>query len=88
MTAMCIAYPARVIGFDRADAIVDMGGRRRRASMLMRPDVAIGDWVLVGAGSVLRTIDASEAAELAHVLDAAIASTDARPASSPSGGPR
>ena len=85
---MCIASPARVIGFDGADAIVDIGGRRRRASMVMRPDVGVGDWVLVGAGSVLRTIDATEAAELAQALDTAIASTDARPASPPAGGPR
>jgi hydrogenase expression/formation protein HypC len=88
MTALCIAYPAQVIDFDGVDAIVDMGGRRRRASMRMRPDVAIGDWVLVGAGSVLRAIDAAEAAELAQALDAAIATTDARPASSSPGGPR
>ena len=84
---MCIACPARVIGFDGADAIVEMQGRRRRASMLLRPEVAIGDWVLVGAGSVLRSIDAAEAAALAQALEAAIASTDARLAAQPLGGP-
>lgn len=75
---MCLAYPARLIGFDGVDAIVDLGGRHRRASMLFRPAVAVGDWVLVGAGSVLRSIDATEAAELARAIDTAIASTDAR----------
>ena len=85
---MCIAFPAQVIGFDGADAIVDVGGRRRRASMLMRPKVAAGEWVLIGAGSVLRSIDAAEAAELARALEAAMSTTDARRASLPPGGPR
>ena len=85
---MCIAFPAQVIGFDGADAIVDVEGRRRRASMLMRPQIAVGDWVLIGAGSVLRSIAAPEAAELAQALDAAKAMTNARDASLPPGGPR
>lgn len=85
---MCIAFPARVIGFDGADAIVDVDGRRRRASLLMRPEIVVGDWVLIGAGSVLRSIAATEAAELAHALNAAKAKTDARPMSQPRGGPR
>lgn len=85
---MCIAYPARLIGFDGADAIVDVGDRRRKASMLLRPAVAVGDWVLIGAGSVLRSIEATEAAELAQALDTAIASTEARGTPLPPGGPR
>jgi hydrogenase expression/formation protein HypC len=91
---MCISFPAQVIGFDGADAIVDVEGRRRRASMLMRPQVAVGDWVLIGAGSVLRSIAAAEAAELSRVLATAKtktktkATTDARNASLPPGGPR
>jgi hydrogenase maturation factor len=56
--------------------------------MLMRPRVAVGDWVLIGAGSVLRSIAAAEAAELAQALDAAKTTTDARDASLPPGGPR
>jgi hydrogenase expression/formation protein HypC len=85
---MCISFPAQLIGFDGPDAIVDVAGRRRRASMLMRPEVAVGDWVLIGAGSVLRSIAASEAAELAQALDAAKTMTDARRTSLPPGGPR
>lgn len=85
---MCIAFPAQVIGFDGADAIVEVQGRRRRASMLMRPKIAVGDWVLIGAGSVLRSIAAAEAAELARALAVAKTTTDARAASLPSGGPR
>ena len=81
--AMCITYPARVVGLDLADAIVDLDGSHRRASMLLRPDVAIGDWVLIGAGSVLRRIEAAEAADLNAILQAARAAT--RPSTPPGG---
>ena len=83
---MCIAFPGRVLALDAADAVVDVDGRRRRASLRMRADVAVGDWVLVGAGSVLRRLEADEAAQISATLKAAIASTDARLAAMTQGG--
>jgi hydrogenase assembly chaperone HypC/HupF len=70
---MCIAYPARILALDAGSAVVDMAGRTRRASLLMTPDVEVGAWVLVAAGTVVRQIDAAEAHELAAQLDAAMA---------------
>lgn len=69
---MCISFPGRVIGVDLTDAIVEIDGRRRRASLRMRADVVVGDWVLVGAGSVLRRLDAREAAEISAILKPAM----------------
>lgn len=69
---MCIAFPGRVIELDLNDAIVEIDGRRRRASLRMRADVVVGDWVLVGAGSVLRRLDAREAAEINAILKPAM----------------
>lgn len=69
---MCISFPGRVIGVDLNDAIVEIDGRRRRASLRMRADVVVGDWVLVGAGSVLRRLDAREAAEINAILKPAM----------------
>jgi hydrogenase assembly chaperone HypC/HupF len=85
---MCIAFPGRVLEIDEADAIVEVDGRRRRASTLLQPTVAVGDWVLIGAGSVLRLLDPVEALELVRTLTAARASTDARTAAPTPGGPR
>ncbi|HJP88748.1 MAG TPA: HypC/HybG/HupF family hydrogenase formation chaperone [Candidatus Limnocylindrales bacterium] len=68
---MCISYPGRVLVIDGADAIVETNGRHRRASTLLIPDAAAGDWVIVGAGSILRRIDPAEAAALIRTLDAA-----------------
>lgn len=83
---MCISFPGRVLAVDQADAIVEIDGRQRRASLRMRADVAVGDWVLVGAGSVLRRLDPDEAAQISSTLKAAIASTDARLAATTPGG--
>jgi hydrogenase expression/formation protein HypC len=83
---MCIAFPGLVLAVDQADAVVDVGGRRRRASLRLRTDVAVGDWVLVGAGSVLRRLDAAEAADIRTTLQAAVAATDARLATMTPGG--
>lgn len=83
---MCISFPGRVLAVDQADAIVEIDGRQRRASLRMRADVAVGDWVLVGAGSVLRRLDPDEAAQISSTLKAAIASTDARLAAMTPGG--
>ena len=87
---MCIAQPALVLAIDGGDAVIDVDGRQRRASLLRGPEIAVGDWALVAAGTVLRRLDAPEAAELAELLKAA--QRDAikkfQPDGSPHGGRR
>ena len=70
---MCIAYPARVVQVDDAGATVDQDGRRRRASLLLVPDVVLGDWVVVGSGAVLRRLEPDAAADLIQTINAAVA---------------
>jgi hydrogenase assembly chaperone HypC/HupF len=70
--SVCISFPGRVTSIDGADAIVEIDGRVRRASLRMRTDVTVGDWVLVGAGSVLRRLDEREAAEINQLLKPAM----------------
>lgn len=72
---MCISYPGRVVALDGPNAVVDTAGRRRRASTLLLPDIAVGEFVIVGAGSILRRIDAAEAIAITEALDAAVATT-------------
>lgn len=74
---MCVSYPARVVAIDAAGATVEQDGRRRRASLLVTPDVVPGDWVVVGAGAVLRRLDPAEADQMIETIAAAIAATDA-----------
>jgi hydrogenase assembly chaperone HypC/HupF len=58
---MCLTMPARVLAVDPDFATVEAGGKRRRASTLLEPDVHVGDWVVIGAGAVVRRIDAAQA---------------------------
>ncbi len=65
---MCLTAPARVLSLDPGGATVLLGGRERRASTLVVPEVAIGDWVVVAAGTIIERIDPSEAAYLAAAV--------------------
>lgn len=85
---MCITFPGRVLQIVEFGALVEIDGQRRRASTLLQPAVAVDDWVLVGAGTILRRLDADEAAELTRTLTAARASIDARRAAPSLGGHR
>jgi hydrogenase expression/formation protein HypC len=78
---MCLAMPSRVVAIAPGVATVDMDGRLRRASLLLVPDVRVGDWVLVAAGTVLDVIDARRAAEIQTLLREALS-----PAPSSEGG--
>jgi hydrogenase assembly chaperone HypC/HupF len=68
---MCIDDPGRVIAVDELGAIVETPARRRRASTLFLPDVAVGDWVTVAAGTIVDRLTTTEAAEIREILDRA-----------------
>jgi hydrogenase expression/formation protein HypC len=68
---MCIAYPGTVVAVDPLGATVETDGRRRRVSALLVPDVAIGDWVAVAVGTILKRLDPDEAAEIERIMRAA-----------------
>ena len=74
---MCIGFPGRVVDLDAGGAVVDVEGRRRRASTLLVPDVEVGDWVYVTAGTIVDRIDPAEAAAIRSTLLEAIARMDA-----------
>lgn len=76
---MCLGFPGRVVDLDAGGAVVDVEGRRRRASTLLVPDVAVGDWVYVTAGTIVDRIDPTEAAAIRATLLEAIARMDAAP---------
>ena len=84
---MCIAYPGQVLEIDNGMALVETDQRRRRASLLLVPETAVGDWVVVSAGTVLRVLDPGEATEIRAMLDeAARAEAALRGVTPPDGG--
>jgi hydrogenase maturation factor len=72
-------------------AQVALNGVMRTALTLLTPDVQPGDWVLVGAGAILRRVDPAQAADLRRAVDIASGTTpptDATPQIEPQGDPR
>jgi hydrogenase assembly chaperone HypC/HupF len=70
---MCLAAPARIVALEPDAAVVELNGHLRRASLAFQPEVAVGDWALVAAGSVVRRIDRREADELRRILETGFA---------------
>lgn len=70
---MCLSVPGCVVEIDRdrQDAVVAVLDARRDVSVMLVPEVEIGDWVLVHVGFAISRIDEAEAeASLALLGDA------------------
>ncbi|HET7169246.1 MAG TPA: HypC/HybG/HupF family hydrogenase formation chaperone [Candidatus Limnocylindrales bacterium] len=68
---MCLTYPGLVLSVGDGEAVVRTEGRQRRATTLVVPDVAVGDWVIVAAGSIVTRLDPAEAAEIRGLIEIA-----------------
>jgi hydrogenase expression/formation protein HypC len=67
---MCLAFPAVVTTIEGSLGKVDFGGVSRHISLALVPGVAIGDYVLVHAGTAIEIIDLDEAEQtLAFIRD-------------------
>jgi hydrogenase expression/formation protein HypC len=73
---MCVTYPGRVLEISDGMALVEIDHQHRRASLVIVPEAAVGDWVIVGAGTVLEIVDPTEAAEILAILDGATKQED------------
>ena len=60
---MCLAVPALVRSIDGFEAVVDIGGVSRRASIILTPEVKVGDYVLLHTGYAINVIDEDDAQE-------------------------
>ncbi|RMF80764.1 MAG: HypC/HybG/HupF family hydrogenase formation chaperone [Nitrospirae bacterium] len=66
---MCLAIPMRVVERGEFDATVELEGVRRRISVMLVPEAAVGDWVLVHAGYAIGTVDEARARETLELLE-------------------
>lgn len=80
---MCVTYPGRVLEVQDGMAVVEIDHRRQRASLVLEPAVAVGDWVIVAAGTVLQILEPQEAAEILAILADATAEPTAGPTAEP-----
>ena len=61
---MCVGVPMRVVSIDGTDAVAEIDGVRREASlMLMDEDIRIGDYIIVHAGFAISRLDEKDAME-------------------------
>ena len=79
---MCLALPAEVLSIDGDDAVVSLDGVRKRISLALVEDVAVGDFVLVHVGYALNRLSPEEAEKtLALMAEAGLtaAAAEAQP---------
>ena len=58
---MCLAVPAKIVERNDWLATVDISGVTRQVSLMLLPEAAVGDYVLVHAGFAIQAIDEEEA---------------------------
>lgn len=65
---MCLAIPALVKSIEGNEAEAELGGISRRISILLTPEVKVGDYVLLHTGYAINVIDEGEAEETLKLL--------------------
>lgn len=60
---MCLAIPTQIKSIDGLMAEVEMGGVRRRVSLVLTPEARVGDYVIVHTGFAISVLDEEEAQE-------------------------
>ena len=60
---MCLAVPALIKSIEGNQAEVDMAGTSYKASIVLTPEVKVGDYVLLHTGYAIQIVDQKEAQE-------------------------
>ncbi len=66
---MCLAVPVQVVSIEGNEAEVEIGGVRRRVSIMLTPEVKVGDYVLLHTGYAINVINEAEAQETLKILE-------------------
>lgn len=66
---MCLAIPACVVQIlDPTNALVDVGGVKKKISTALIEDVKVGDYLIVHVGFALSRLDPSEAQKTLEIF--------------------
>jgi hydrogenase expression/formation protein HypC len=66
---MCLGVPMRVVNIDGENAVAEIDGVKREASlMLLGEEVLLGDFVIVHAGFAISKLDEEEAQETLRLM--------------------
>ena len=65
---MCLAVPAKIIDKKDLLATVEVNSVTREVSLMLLPEAAVEDWVLIHAGFAIQAIDEEEARKTLELL--------------------
>jgi hydrogenase expression/formation protein HypC len=66
---MCLAVPVKVVSIESNEAEVEIGGVRRRVSIVLTPEARVGDYVLLHTGYAINVVNEAEAQETLKILE-------------------
>jgi len=66
---MCLAIPVRVVSIEGDEAETEIAGVRRRVSIMLTPQVNVGNYVLLHTGYAIGIVDEAEAKETLKLLE-------------------
>ena len=66
---MCLAVPVKVVSIQGNEADVEIGGVRRRVSIVLTPEAKVGDYVLLHTGYAINVVNEAEAQETLKILE-------------------
>ena len=65
---MCLAVPAKVVAVDQMMGKVELSGVTRDVSLMLLPETAVGDYVLVHAGFAIQKVEKDDFDETNDLL--------------------
>jgi len=65
---MCLAVPLKIISVKGKMGIGELGGVKRKISLMLLDKVKVGDYVLLHAGFAINKLETKEAEELLQLL--------------------
>ncbi len=65
---MCLAVPLKIISIKGKMGIGELGGVKRKMSLMLLDKVRVGDYVLLHAGFAINKLETKEAEELLQLL--------------------
>ncbi|TKJ45049.1 hypothetical protein CEE34_10500 [Candidatus Aerophobetes bacterium Ae_b3a] len=65
---MCLAVPLKIISIKGKMGIGELGGVKKKVSLMLLDKVRVGDYVLLHAGFAINKLETKEAEELLQLL--------------------
>jgi hydrogenase expression/formation protein HypC len=73
---MCLAIPVLIQKIDGLEALVEIGGVKRKIGLILTPEAKVGQYVLIHAGYAIGVLDEEEARETLKLLEEMAAYVD------------